>query len=389
MGKKRAKRSKSCWGSASALLVLLLILFLVALSAHRANAQAQAEDSAYGGKIDRNTYEISRSQVVRKIAEGEIFHDSFIITNKAQKEMRVTLAQSDALSEIIKLPIAGAVVPPLNSTEVDFEIIGKEQGTFSGEIVLSGDVNEKLFVNITITNQTLNPEFFVEIESIKNKFTFNDLLDFKVHVEKLLDIPIKNVSFKYYLSDKDGNFTKFLGEDRRDLDGSFELRKRFQFPDGMKEGFYVLSLETSYNEKLFVSKTEFSVVIPFWERKLFGVIPMWLLATILSLAVVGVVAFVIIRREIEKRKKYKMQLDTKTLPKKTDRTLWLGKVAETNITAYLDMDLLTTHAVVAGATGGGKSISAQVIIEEALMKGIAVLVFDPTAQWSGMLRKCT
>jgi hypothetical protein len=36
----------------------------------------------------------------------------------------------------------------------------------------------------------------------------------------------------------------------------------------------------------------------------------------------------------------------------------------------------------------GKSISAQVIIEEALLQGITVLVFDPTAQWSGMLRKC-
>ena len=55
--------------------------------------------------------------------------------------------------------------------------------------------------------------------------------------------------------------------------------------------------------------------------------------------------------------------------------------------AYLDPHRLTTHAIVAGATGGGKSISAQVIIEEALKQDIAVLVFDPTAQWSGMLRK--
>ena len=68
--------------------------------------------------------------------------------------------------------------------------------------------------------------------------------------------------------------------------------------------------------------------------------------------------------------------------------MWLGKVAESNKQAYLETSALTTHAVVAGATGGGKSISAQVIIEEALLKNIAVIVFDPTAQWSGMLRKC-
>ena len=44
------------------------------------------------------------------------------------------------------------------------------------------------------------------------------------------------------------------------------------------------------------------------------------------------------------------------------------KCCRKNVKAYYDMDKLTTHAVVAGATGGGKSIAAQVLIEEALMK---------------------
>jgi len=53
----------------------------------------------------------------------------------------------------------------------------------------------------------------------------------------------------------------------------------------------------------------------------------------------------------------------------------------------LCMDQLTTHCIIAGSTGSGKSISAQVLVEEMLLKDIAVIVFDPTAQWSGMLRK--
>ncbi|MEK7498742.1 MAG: helicase HerA-like domain-containing protein, partial [Patescibacteria group bacterium] len=76
------------------------------------------------------------------------------------------------------------------------------------------------------------------------------------------------------------------------------------------------------------------------------------------------------------------------LPKVGDRSIKLGKIAETNVPAYYNVDDLTTHAIVAGATGGGKSISAQVVVEGALEKGIAVIIFDPTAQWSGMLRKC-
>ena len=76
-----------------------------------------------------------------------------------------------------------------------------------------------------------------------------------------------------------------------------------------------------------------------------------------------------------------------TLPEKGDRIVNLGHIAETSKTAFFEVDKLTTHCVVAGATGMGKSISAQVLIEEALMQNIAVIVFDPTAQWSGMLRK--
>jgi len=77
------------------------------------------------------------------------------------------------------------------------------------------------------------------------------------------------------------------------------------------------------------------------------------------------------------------------LPKPGPRSAYIGKIAETNYKAYFDLDQLTTHTLVAGSTGGGKTVAAEVIVEEALMKGAAVIVFDPTAQWTGFLRKCT
>jgi DNA helicase HerA-like ATPase len=44
------------------------------------------------------------------------------------------------------------------------------------------------------------------------------------------------------------------------------------------------------------------------------------------------------------------------------------------------------HTLIAGATGGGKTIAAQVIIEEALLHKKSVIVFDPTAQWTGFFK---
>ncbi|MCX6821325.1 MAG: DUF87 domain-containing protein, partial [Candidatus Aenigmarchaeota archaeon] len=42
----------------------------------------------------------------------------------------------------------------------------------------------------------------------------------------------------------------------------------------------------------------------------------------------------------------------------------------------------------AGATGSGKSVSATIFVEELLKEKIPVIVFDPTAQWTGFVRPC-
>ncbi len=50
------------------------------------------------------------------------------------------------------------------------------------------------------------------------------------------------------------------------------------------------------------------------------------------------------------------------------------------------MDKLQTHSIAAGGTGSGKSVSAQVVAEELLKRNVPVIVFDPTAQWTGYIR---
>jgi hypothetical protein len=44
--------------------------------------------------------------------------------------------------------------------------------------------------------------------------------------------------------------------------------------------------------------------------------------------------------------------------------------------------------IIAGGTGSGKTVAAMVLAEEALKRGIPVIVFDPTAQWTGFVRAC-
>lgn len=66
---------------------------------------------------------------------------------------------------------------------------------------------------------------------------------------------------------------------------------------------------------------------------------------------------------------------------------YLGQLAEVGTRTFMKLDDLTTHALIAGATGSGKTVTGQVMVEEALDKGANVIVLDPTAQWTGYLRE--
>jgi len=91
----------------------------------------------------------------------------------------------------------------------------------------------------------------------------------------------------------------------------------------------------------------------------------------------------------DRRRRYLGMVSFDYLPRPGKRSEYLGRVAESTKEAYLELDVLQTHTLCAGATGSGKTVAAQVIVEEALLKKVAVIVFDPTGQWTGFLRPCS
>lgn len=123
----------------------------------------------------------------------------------------------------------------------------------------------------------------------------------------------------------------------------------------------------------------------FFSLTIFG-IPIWIIVTGFFSIITIYGAYLYYRMERAKRRRYLELVELPTLPQPGPRSGFIGRIAETSIRAFIDADKLQTHSLVAGATGSGKTIAAQIIVEEALLKGASVLVFDPTAQWSGFLR---
>ncbi|MBD3253275.1 DUF87 domain-containing protein, partial [Candidatus Pacearchaeota archaeon] len=345
-------------------------------------------ESAYGPEIERESYIISRSKVERILNRGDLFYDYLEIENLGKGEIEVSFSVDSHLSDFIEFDSVGLIITPQNSSEMSFLIKGKEIGNFTGKLFLSGDINHEIPVNLTVFEKSKNSPVFINVDFLKKSFVLDKTLDFKLKINKLKPEKIKNATISYYINDIKNN-SHFLGSESLDIFTSFHLIKNLKIPEDLEEGFYSLRVVLEYENRVLVNESHFLLRKSFFNILFFGFIPMWLLLLILGFLIIAILAFWFIKRSIEKKKKYKMMLDLKTIPKKNPDFLFLGKIAETNVPAYLDPNRLTTHSIVAGATGGGKSISAQVIIEEALMHNIAVIVFDPTAQWSGMLRKCT
>ncbi len=164
-------------------------------------------------------------------------------------------------------------------------------------------------------------------------------------------------------------------------------------PPSIKQGDYQVKVNAvytnRYGEEEIVGPVSSIIKVykPVSYYTLFGIKSIYYFYGLCAIAAL-LIAYAIYNHQQEKKKRYVQQVNLALLPHESESSAYLGKVAELEYKAYLYLQDLKTHTIVAGATGGGKTVAAQVIVEEALMKGVSVIVFDPTAQWTGFLRKC-
>jgi hypothetical protein len=358
---------------------ILILILTITLSLSLIQA------TAYGEPIIKENYEISRSIIERELEQGNLFEDFIEIKNLQNSPIEVFFKYSGEVEPMISSKLSGLIIDPRESEKHYFQIKGTSVGVFTGTILLSGGVSEELPVKINVTDIPLNPLYIIDLSPTEKNFYLTKPITFKVDITKLVPTPLSNFTLTYNLL-KSGNETILLGTENLTIESPIQLLKKFNFPEETKEGYYKIQVIVAHQGKEMKTESLIVAKIPPMSRKFFG-IPVWLFIIITSTILLGAITFFLIKRYIDSKKKYKMNLDMKSLPKKDKKFLWLGKIAEKKDFAYLDPHKLTVHSIVAGATGGGKSIAAQVLIEEALKQNICVIVFDPTAQWSGMLRK--
>ncbi|HKL23631.1 MAG TPA: DUF87 domain-containing protein, partial [Candidatus Nanoarchaeia archaeon] len=335
-------------------------------------------------------YWISTKEIKKEVRQGTFVEEEVGLFNLKQVPVSMSFSVSSEIQDFVKLDKSSLNLDPQTSNDLKVTIYGnKPVGSYEGKISIMGDIEQEILVKIKIVEKKFPVEvLLMEIDLFRNVVRPGDDLRYKLNLQNLLRDQDYQLDLVVKLKDIENGTVYFEEEFDSEISTSLTLLRDLHVPENLSSGDYLLEIDAKYLNLISTTLASFVVSRPIYLYSFFG-IPVWVMFSIISFISFFFLNVFLYKRYKEKRKRYQIQVDYSSLPEPGERTVKLGHVAETKHPAYYELEKLTTHAIVAGATGMGKSISAQVMIEEALLNDTAVIVFDPTAQWSGMLRKCT
>ncbi len=366
--------------------VILFILFFFVLSINARDVLSQ---------IKKGDYEISVGSVFKHIRIGE--YEVFPITIKNKKSEKVSLSFSfeGNISSFIKIDRNSLDLEPNSEARLNLSFFGERIGTYNGSLLVYGDISEVIPVYFIVSNlkKDMIHAIVVEIEPLTKQAYLGEPFRYRVDIQNLLTQPYELTL--YHSISKVGhrttyipNKTFFLDTDRLYINASTSIIKEYEVPDFIKPGEYLLTVEAKYLDLTSSSSLRFVIKEKVMDFLIFGILPVRWVFLFLAFLSFPVFGYLIYRRQRKKRKRYQTRVNYSLLAKPGPRSVKIGKIAETNRDVYFELDQLMTHTLIAGSTGGGKTVAAEVLVEEALLNNVAVIAFDPTAQWSGFLRRC-
>jgi len=264
---------------------------------------------------------------------------------------------------------------------------GVVPGVYRGELVgVCGNVSLSVPLSLSVSGVS-GGLLDVSVDMLSSRVVLNGTAKFHVVLYNLGFRRVFDVGLSYLVRDAVTEEVLFGLNDNVSLETSSSFFREVPLDSGLVGvGDYYLEVVASYGGRNTSATASFEVVDPFWTGR-----RLLVLVSLFGVVVLSVGGFYLRRWYVDRKlakARYVFPLDYSKLPAGGEGAFWLGRVAETDRRAWFDPDDLVTHALVAGSTGSGKSVSASVLVEEALLHKVPVVIFDPTAQWTGFVRPC-
>lgn len=342
--------------------------------------------------IEGQDYIVAITSLEKKIRENEFAQDVLVIQSIRSSVMNIDFTLNGDVANLTQLDKTQMSIGPKSKDYLTLTFFGnKPPRMYNGTLNLSGGINLEIPLSVEVIDKDKIPiqALLLSLSVPDRKLYSGSTLTFRNDLTNLLSDQQYPVKLIYSIQSLDGKETLWAYSTNVFIQTSLSIIKNVELPGDLKEGDYVIRVTAEYLDLTSSASYVFTVNLPFYQYILFGKIRVWQAALMLLGVLSIILAVIIIRKKMEAKKRYHLKVESGEIPKLGPRSIWVGKIAETETRAYMNLENFKTHTIVAGSTGGGKSFSAQVIIEEMLLKDTAIIVFDPTAQWTGMLRKLT
>ncbi|MCS7123296.1 MAG: DUF87 domain-containing protein [Candidatus Aenigmarchaeota archaeon] len=268
-------------------------------------------------------------------------------------------------------------------------------GIYTGDIVLFGaNITHRIPINVKL-KPVLEPLLDVKVKALTKVVEPGRNLIFEVTLINMGQTPkIEDITAYYRVRTLNPPY-RIIAETSETVAvvNTITYRREIQIPEDTRLDDYLIEVNASYwyGVKYAIASDSFTVsTLPAPLVMLRSVMTNWITWLILLIGTPIFFAFsrwyAAYRMAKLAKKRYIAPIDFKALPQPGPDSIEVGKIAESDVKAYIDMKQLLMHTIAAGGTGSGKTVSAMVVAEELLKRKIPVIVVDPTAQWTGFIK---
>ncbi|MBI5225504.1 DUF87 domain-containing protein [Candidatus Micrarchaeota archaeon] len=330
-----------------------------------------------------------------ELLPGEDSQTPFHLKNNLNISSNISITIAGTAKQFVTPSVSSIKLIRLHETDILlFASIpeGTRPSTYYGELQLSNEVGKvSIPLVVRVLEKRENRAIDLRLQPLVESLDPGETLRVEVNLYNLADPKDYKGAFTLELVDPVTD-TIIVQNPPEEITFQTTLNsiKPLKIPRDTRTGRFVVRGIYEYN--LGSGKREISAVAyvriqtSIWSSKLFGTLSLWQLFPILIVLAASAITYYRQYSYQKSKRRYVSKTDFTKLPEPGSRSGYLGLIAETKVRAFVPIDKLQTHTLIAGATGSGKTVAAQVIVEEALQKNTSVLVFDPTAQWTGFLR---
>jgi hypothetical protein len=343
--------------------------------------------------------EVKTTLIETTLVPGEEKLFSIDVTNNLDTATTVKVSVEGPAFQLLTIQKPTFTVPPKSTEVTEVKAYAPPRiapGIYTGDLVVTaGNIVHRTPVTIVV-KEVPTPLLDVSVKVLSKAVNPGTNLTFEVSLVNMgATSKIEDITITYNVKSMDTEKIITTSKETVAVENKLTLKRSIEIPSDTPEGRYLLEVNASYwyGTKFAVSSDSFDVtVLPLPIFILKTVFMHWLtyviLFVVVPLLVIGIKWYGAYRAAKAAKARYIAPVEFKKLPQAGPNSIEVGKIAETDMKAYIDISQLMMHSIAAGGTGSGKSVSAMVCAEELLKRKIPVIVFDPTAQWTGFMKPC-